>query len=66
MDTYIFNVIGYISIRKQRKLGMLACSSSMISQSGIVLAINIGMLLELSSFGRTELCQSIVEMTTEG
>jgi len=64
VDNYIFNVIVYIS--KRLKLVILACFSPMISHYGTVLAINIGTLLKLSSFGRTELCQSIVQMITEG
>jgi len=36
----------------------------MIHPSGTELAINIGTFLELSSFGRTGLCQSIVQMIT--
>jgi hypothetical protein len=39
---------------------MLTCSNTMISLSGTGLAINIGILLELSTFGRTGLCKVIV------
>jgi|APLow6443716910_1056828.scaffolds.fasta_scaffold00881_2 hypothetical protein len=44
---------------------MLAYSSPMIIQSGTVLVINIRMLLELFSFGRTDSWQSIVQIITE-
>jgi len=39
---------------------MITCSNPMISLSGTGLAITIGILLELSTFGRTELSKVIV------